>query len=248
MRNRPPMSTGFIILAVTAVALTIGIAACDGDGDESPQAMSPAVGVTPTATEEAAETPKPTPTPTTLPETVEPSTTAVRRYELPAALPDPASLPVVDCWFSSVSTGRTDAFRCMTEDSFIHDPCFLDMDTMVLACPDDPRDDSTTFFAAWGGESGNPDEVRGEATEPERLWFLVVDAPGDPTCRFLTGATMVLPGDARMDFDCAGPCTSPEPADGEDLVISCYPGVEQDWAEEEMLSVETQYTIAEAWY
>jgi hypothetical protein len=237
-----------IIILVMAAALTIAIMGCDGDGDEAPEAASPTGEVTATITAEAKVTPEPSPSPTPTPEVEEPSATVVQRYELPAALRDPAGLPAVDCWFSSISTGRADAFRCMTEDSFIYDPCFLDMDTMVLACPDDPRDDSTTFFAGWGGESGDPDEVSAAAAEPERAWFLVLDAPGGPTCRFLTGATMVLPGDARMDFDCAGPCTSPEPADGEDLAISCYPGVDPDWTEEEMLSVETQHTVTEAWY
>jgi hypothetical protein len=238
-------ATHFIIL-ITAALLTVGIAACDGDGDETPEAPSPASDATPTVTAETDETPEqaaqPTPTEPTAPATV------VQRYEPPAALPDPSSLPSADCWTSSGSTGRADAFRCRTEDSLIYDPCFLDEETMVLACPDDPRDGSTTFYARWGGDSGDPDQVRGEATGPERAWFLVLDAPDSPACRFLTGATMVLPGGARMDFDCAGPCSSPGPAGAEDLAVSCYPGTEPGWSEEEMLAVETVYTVAEAWY
>lgn len=235
-----------LIIVVMAAALTVAIAACDGDGGEAPESPSPAAGVTPTVTAEAGETPEqaaqPTPTEPMTPATV------VQRYEPPSSLPDPSNLPSADCWTASVSSGRADAFRCSTEDSLIYDPCFLDVETMVLACPGDPRDEGTTVFARWGGESGDPDEVRGEATWPERPWFLVLDAPGSPACRSLTGATIVLPGEARMAFDCAGPCTSPDPANGEDLAVTCYPGAEPDWSEEEMLSVETPYTVAEAWY
>ncbi len=230
---------------LAAAALTVGMVACDGDGDEAPETSSPAVGVTATITPEVSETPEqtaqPTPTEPTTPGTV------VQRYESPSSLPDAATIPSADCWTSSPLTGRADAFKC-GPDGLIYDPCFLNTDETILACPGDPRDDSTTFYARWAGQSGDPNEVRGGATEPERPWFLVLDAPGDPACKFLTGATMVLPGEARMDFDCDGPCASPDLANGEDLAISCYPGAEPDWTEEEMLSVETQYSVAEAWY
>lgn len=237
-----------IVIVVMAAALTMAIMGCDEDGGEAPEAASLTSEVTATVTAESQVTAEPTPSPTPAPDVEETPATVIQRYELLSPLPDAASLPSVDCWISSISTGRADAFRCMTRESFIYDPCFLDTETMVLACPVDPRYDSTTFYARWGGESGDPDEVRSEVTEAERPWFLVLHAPDSPACKFLTGATMVLPGEARMDFDCAGPCASPEPADGEDLTISCYPGVQQDWSEEEMLSVETQYTVTEAWY
>jgi hypothetical protein len=233
-----------LIAVLAATTLTVGLMACDGDGAEAPEAPSPAAVVTPTVTAEAGETPgqaaQPTPAEPTTPATV------VQRYEPPSSLPDASNLPSADCGTSSISSGRADAFRC-SSGARNYDPCFLDVESMVLACPDDPRHDSMTFYARWGGESGDPSDVRGPAG-PDRPWFLVLDAQGSPACRFQTGATILLPGEARMDFDCAGPCTSPEPANADDLAVTCYPGTEPDWSEEEMLSVETQYSVAEAWY
>jgi hypothetical protein len=183
-----------------------------------------------------------------LPPMPTPKGSTMHRYEPPATFPDPATLPVVDCWTGSLSTLRSDGFRCSLGNT-IHDPCFLSTEAMILACPGDPRDESMTIFARWGGEE-DPADVRGPTGE-EFPWFLVLDAPGNPTCGLVTGATGELPGGRRADFACSGGidwCASPEPTGSGDLVVYCYPGVRPDWSEEEMLAVEIAYTVSEAWY
>jgi hypothetical protein len=247
----------FLIL-FPALALLVTAVACGEEKEkEEPPTASPAAAATveasPVATAEATPeftpspeataTPEPTPSPSPTP-----TATAMHRYEPPATFPDPATLPMVDCWTGSLSTMRADGFRCSLAHT-IHDPCFLSTEAMILACPDDPRDESMTIFARWGGED-DPADVRGPAGE-ESPWVLVLDAPGNPICRLVTGATGGLPGGRRADFGCSSGidwCVSPEPTASGDLVVDCYPGVRPDWSEEEMLAVEIAYTVSEAWY
>ena len=238
-----------VLLLVAALAL-----ACEEEEEEAAVATpSPAITVTATPqatpsgeatpTPEATPAPEPTPSPSPAP-----AATATHRYEPPDEFPDPGTLPVVDCWTGSSSTLRADGFRCSLDD-MIHDPCFLSTEAMILACPDDPRDESTTMLARWGGED-DPADVRGPAGE-ESPWFLVLDAPGNPLCHLVTGATGGLPGGRRADFLCSGGidwCAFPEPTESGDLVVDCYPGVGAGWSEEEMLAVEMAYTVSEAWY
>jgi len=243
-----------IVLLLVALVVTILGLACEEEQEEAAVAApSPSITVTAspqatpsgeaTPTHEATPTPELTPSPSpTL------AATAIHRYEPPATFPDPATLPAADCWTGSLSTLRADGFRCSL-DNMIHDPCFLSTEAMILACPDDPRDETTTIFARWGGEE-DPADVRGPAGE-EFPWFLVLDAPGNPLCHLVTGATAELPGGRRADFACSGGidwCVSPEPTGSGDLVVDCYPGVGPDWSEEEMLAVEIAYTVSEAWY
>jgi len=101
--------------------------------------------------------------------------TIVHRYEFPEQFPDVGRLPVANCWVGSLSSQRPDAFRCMW-DSGIMDPCFLNGEAMILACPGDPRDEGTTSFVRWGG--GDPSEVAWPAGKVEQPWFLVLDAVG----------------------------------------------------------------------
>jgi hypothetical protein len=221
-----------LLIPLTVLALTV---ACD-DGEEAP---SPAASPQATPTSEASPTASPSPAP---------PATAMHRYEAPAIFPDPATLPEADCWTGSSSTLRADGFRCSLGD-IIHDPCFLSSEAMILACPDDPRDESTTIFAQWGGEE-DPADVRGPAGE-ESPWFLVLDAPGNPVCHLITGATGGLPGGRRADFACSGGidwCAFPERTGSGDLVVYCYPGVRPEWSEEEMLAVEVADAVSEAWY
>jgi hypothetical protein len=221
-----------LLIPLTVLALTV---ACD-DGEEAP---SPAASPQATPTFEASPTASPSPAP---------PATAMHRYEAPAIFPDPATLPEADCWTGSSSTLRADGFRCSLGD-IIHDPCFLSSEAMILACPDDPRDESTTIFAQWGGEE-DPADVRGPAGE-ESPWFLVLDAPGNPVCHLITGATGGLPGGRRADFACSGGidwCAFPERTGSGDLVVYCYPGVRPEWSEEEMLAVEVAHAVSEAWY
>ena len=231
-----------IVLLLVALVVPILALACEEKKEEAAVA-TPSPAITVTATPQATPTPESTPSPSPTP-----TGTAMHRYEPPATFPDPATLPVVDCWTGSLSTLRADGFRCSLGD-MIHDPCFLSIEAMILACPDDPRDQSTTIFARWGGEK-DPAEVRGPAGE-ESPWFLVLDAPANPLCHLVTGATGGLPGGRRADFACSGGidwCASPEPTGSGDLVVYCYPGVRPDWSEEEMLAVEVAYTVSEAWY
>jgi hypothetical protein len=228
----------WLVILFLALALLATAVAC---GEEKEKEEAPTASPAATATVEASPVATPSPPST-------PTATAMYRYELPATFPDPATLPAADCWTGSVATLRADGFRCSL-DSMIHDPCFLSTEAMILACPDDPRDESTTIFARWGGET-NPADVRGPAGEGS-FWFLVLDAPGSPLCHLVTGATGGLAGGRRADFACSGGidwCASPEPTGSGDLVAYCYPGVQPGWSEEQMLAVETTYTVSEAWY
>ncbi len=173
--------------------------------------------------------------------------TVIHRYEPPATFPDPSTLPTWDlCGGPSISTGRADSYRCGATD-----PCFLvsvEREGTIVACPLDPRDESTTLFARVEEVKTSPTPDLGE----ERPWFLVLDAPASPACRFVTGATFFLPrGSQRADFECSGSpdwCVSPESPGSADLMTYCYPGVRPNWSEEQMRAVETACSVSEAWY
>jgi hypothetical protein len=103
------------------------------------------------------------------------------------------------CWTSSLSDGRSDAFRCFV-GNYIHDPCFANTPRSATAvvCP-----------TAWPGSPVlrikltkplPPNPARGDPTQ-RPPWALRL--ANGRWCLFLDGATSVIAG-MRINYGCKG--------------------------------------------
>lgn len=104
-------------------------------------------------------------------------------------------LDSVSCWTASSISNRPDAFRCMTNQNTISDPCFLDpYDNSIVSCPDDPYRKVKYYIT--DNKQFNDERMGTSIDEP---WYIILFNGNE--CRFVTGATKTIAGD-RMDYFC----------------------------------------------
>lgn len=102
-----------------------------------------------------------------------------------------------DCWIRSLSSNRSDAFRCMSEN-YIYDPCFIDpFNQDIVVCPGNSIGDDE-YFKAKIEKVAYDQPINQEKGFP---WFIRLYNGRD--CRFITGATIEI-ADKRMDYLCDG--------------------------------------------
>lgn len=106
---------------------------------------------------------------------------------------DAQKLKAASCWTSSISSNRSDAFRCSV-GNYIYDPCFAGSSD-IISCPSDPISKTLTLFRL---ESEPPNYNRNEKTEAIP-WFIVLQ--NKQRCEFYTGATDFI-ADRRIDYGC----------------------------------------------
>lgn len=109
----------------------------------------------------------------------------------------------VNCWTTSHSSTRSDAFRCST-GSLIYDPCFRDnftsVDTSIVECPASPYEQPNRYIA---DRDDLINENEGEKAHSDNIesvpWHIVLD--NGVECSFLNGAT-ISTADRRVDYGC----------------------------------------------
>lgn len=106
-------------------------------------------------------------------------------------------LKEASCWTSSISSNRSDAFRCSVEQS-IYDPCFKDSND-IIDCPLDPALKSQRLFRlSLDSLAENNNENIQEKSEIIP-WFIVLH--NRQRCMLYTGVTDLV-ADRRIDFGC----------------------------------------------
>lgn len=124
-----------------------------------------------------------------------------------------------DCWVTSLSSNRSDAFRCSV-DNRIYDPCFENAtgEGGFIVCPGEPHEKNLESFRIISRPEYNSEVDKG-ASVP---WYIILK--NNQACRFLTGATTVV-ADRRLDYGCSeGIYDSlflPMKEDGKVLEIGC---------------------------
>ena len=101
------------------------------------------------------------------------------------------------CWGTSNVLNRDDAWRCITTDNDIYDPCFsFPRNSQAVICGTSPLDDSTGFKL-------NLTEslpARGTISPGESAWaFELTDGT---KCIFMGGATTTFDGE-RINYSCS---------------------------------------------
>ncbi len=106
------------------------------------------------------------------------------------------------CWENSLSTDRKDAWRCMTAQATIYDPCFSTASNhSLVACMDSPFTKHValmTLKAPLKSENNPYTKMLQPSKEP---WALRLTT-GEP-CWFETGATDAI-NDMRLNYQCSG--------------------------------------------
>ena len=111
---------------------------------------------------------------------------------------DAPNLKVADCWIQSLSSVRSDAYRCVSDNS-IMDPCFVDpVNFSVVACAAMTPYEDAEYFKV--NSEGLPN-LRGQdvPADKSKPWFIKLDDGTE--CRFITGASALV-ADMRMDYGC----------------------------------------------
>lgn len=106
-----------------------------------------------------------------------------------------------DCWNSSLATGRSDAYRCGTEN-FIYDPCFSNpfySSRQVVGCP--ITETKFKYFVTEGLSTSS--DPYPSCTPPEcgRPWL--VELEDGTKCNAVTGMHNVVIG-RFIDYSCDG--------------------------------------------
>lgn len=140
----------------------------------------------------------------------------------------------VDCWTASISSNRSDAFRCSANGG-IYDPCFEDVMSKgdVVTCPGEPYEKKPESFRVISKPEYDP-KIESEGADP---WYIILK--NGQTCRFITGATAVI-ANRRLDYGCSkGTYDSlylPLKKEGKELEIGCstqdriqYCSIEEVW-------------------
>jgi len=106
------------------------------------------------------------------------------------------------CWTSSLSTDRKDAWRCMTAQSNIYDPCFSTAsDRSLVACTDNPFSKHValiTLKEPLKSENNPYTKMLQPSKEP---WALRLTT--GETCSFETGATDTI-NEMPLNYQCPG--------------------------------------------
>lgn len=113
---------------------------------------------------------------------------------------DVDELKNTECWIGSVSTNRSDAFRCSSDNSIL-DPCFEDPILLppdsVITCPSDPTDKNPLQFKAEIDRKHANDGAKNQ--ESNCPWFIIMD--DGSLCFARTGASEIIAG-RRVDYSC----------------------------------------------
>jgi hypothetical protein len=130
------------------------------------------------------------------------------------------NLDETDCWIGSISTNRSDAFRCSYKND-ISDPCFQDpVDSSLVACPSSPSDKNPPMYKAKiNSKYRNNLEKNPEFNSP---WYIIMH--DGSKCRMITGASIIV-ADKRYDYQCMdgeiGSLLLPIKQKDEKMYISC---------------------------
>jgi len=124
-----------------------------------------------------------------------------------------------DCWTASISSIRSDAYRCSV-DNGIHDPCFIDPfheSEDAVICPSNPYDKDAYIGLA---KIEKRNELNDKNYESYPWYIELQDGSG---CHFMTGATTTM-ADMRMDYGCDSDSFLLLPIERTDQVmtIGCY--------------------------
>ena len=146
------------------------------------------------------------------------------------------NLKKADCWEGSLSSTRSDAFRCFVDNS-ISDPCFENPFIQdVVLCPSEPYEKNPEFFKMLSRPK--PDQEMENKTYTPWPWYIVLDNKQE--CRFITGGTAQIV-DNRLDYECNEGIYKflflPLKENGKELQIECSNGNKIEFC-----------SIQEAWY
>jgi len=106
-----------------------------------------------------------------------------------------------NCWTSSLTTDRSDAWRCMRGNEIL-DPCFQGKPhATVVACSENPFSNHVTLLTLKKPLPGGSDSTTRMLQPEGQPWALqLVDGE---RCYFVSGATDVA-GGMRMNSECKG--------------------------------------------
>lgn len=122
-------------------------------------------------------------------------------YYVPAFFSGNAGgLNEADCWMGSISTNRSDAFRC-SWNNYILDPCFSDPiseeSVPVITCPDSPTDrNSHQYKAKIDWKYRNDPKKNPEFNSP---WYIIMH--DGSSCQLIQGTSFSI-ADKRIDYSC----------------------------------------------
>ncbi len=140
--------------------------------------------------------------------TASPSSTQLRHYEPWSGGHPVADLHVVviagnaNCWEGSLLSGRADAYRCSTDQSYdggnLFDPCFASpANGHQFLCPNEPLGRHRVLGLA----SANPGPAnKPTARESQLAWDL--ELADGVTCRAVSGAAQIVDGN-RSNYVCS---------------------------------------------
>lgn len=143
-------------------------------------------------------------------------------YVTRTTIKDLRGLEVANCWVHSISSNRSDAYRCVHEN-IIYDPCFKNdiQNSSIVACPDTPNGSEEVFI--FNSEIDETASKMFNLSNEERIPWHVILSNGSG-CRFITGATDVV-ADKRRDYGCydnQAYLQLPIEKSGQFLKIRCY--------------------------
>lgn len=129
-------------------------------------------------------------------ETSEISNTEVIHYMPPEILPK----KILDgyCWTSSLATKRTDAWRCMNDNSIL-DPCFNLPQSEKIICPNNPADKNDDLLLNLTKPLPKPDPQLNEFQSGEYVWY--IELQNGSYCLPIIGASAFV-GNDRANFLC----------------------------------------------
>ena len=182
-----------LFAAMTAAIVVLAVMVIQDDAS-TPPTPTPTATTTPTATS--------LPTTTNTPVPTRASSTTLFRY----AAPQVESVTLSgECFASSFTSQRSDAWRCST-NSVLDDPCFPALASSTVVCPNDPR--TSADDVVFRNDGDRPVSSFAAVTP----WFIVLES-GD-TCMKLSTRQVQSSSAGLSVFGC-GPggllCTESQP-------------------------------------